>query len=86
MCEVVLKDKSGGYQTASAPTNPPAGEGAFTLIRFAPQATQDDVTKFLAANKLSIASGPVAEILADETLMLEHGLETPALIKYRLRG
>lgn len=58
---VMIKEtKTSGYETASAPTNPPAGEGAFTLIRFAPQATQDDVTKFLEANKFSIASGPMA--------------------------
>jgi len=57
---VMLKDTGGaGYETASAPTTPPPGEGAFTLIRFAPQATQDDVTKFLEANKLSIAAGPM---------------------------
>ena len=60
IASVLVKEKSvGGYQTASAPSTDP-GVGAFTLIRFAPQATQDDVTKFLAANKLSIASGPVA--------------------------
>jgi hypothetical protein len=58
---VMMKEvKTGGYETASAPTNPPPGEGAFTLIRFAPQATQDDVTKFLEANKFSVASGPLA--------------------------
>lgn len=57
---VLVKDKSaGGYQTASTSANDP-GVGAFTLIRFAPQATQDDVTKFLESNKLSIASGPMA--------------------------
>jgi hypothetical protein len=57
---VLLKDSApGGYQTASAPSTDP-GVGAFTLIRFAPQATQDDVTRFLEANKLSIASGPMA--------------------------
>ena len=56
----MLKEtKTTGYETASAPSTDP-GVGAFTLIRFAPQATQDDVTKFLAANKLSIASGPMA--------------------------
>ena len=60
IASIVLKDKAGGYQTASAPTNPPVGEGAFTLIRFAPQATQDDVSKFLEANKFSIAAGPMA--------------------------
>jgi hypothetical protein len=57
---VLVKEKSaGGYQTASTSSNDP-GVGAFTLIRFAPQATQDDVTKFLEGNKLSIASGPMA--------------------------
>lgn len=57
---VMLKEtKTTGYETASAPSTDP-GVGAFTLIRFAPQATQDDVTKFLATNKLSIASGPMA--------------------------
>ena len=56
---IVVKDNGAGYETASAPSTDP-GVGAFTLIRFAPQATQDDVTKFLAANKLSIASGPMA--------------------------
>jgi hypothetical protein len=61
IASIVIKEtKTGGYETASAPTNPPAGEGAFTLIRFAPQATQDDVTKFLEANKFSIATGPMA--------------------------
>ena len=51
--------KTGGYQTASAPTTAPDAF-SFTLIRFAPQASADDVTKFLEANKLSIASGPTA--------------------------
>ena len=57
---VLLQEtKTTGYQTASAPTTDP-GVGAFALIRFAPQASSDDVTKFLEANKLSIASGPMA--------------------------
>ncbi len=57
---VMLKEtKTAGYETASAPTTDP-GVGAFTLIRFAPQASSDDVTKFLEANKLSIAAGPMA--------------------------
>jgi hypothetical protein len=57
---VMLKEtKTTGYETASAPTTNP-GVGAFTLIRFAPQATSDDINKFLEANKLSIAEGPMA--------------------------
>ena len=51
--------KTGGYQTASAPTTAPDA-GTFALIRFAPQASADDVTKFLETNKLSVASGPTA--------------------------
>jgi hypothetical protein len=57
---VMLKEtKTSGYETASAPTTDP-GVGAFTLIRFAPQASSDDITKFLEANRLSIAAGPMA--------------------------
>ena len=57
---VMINDKTvGGYQTASAPSTD-ASVGAFTIIRFAPQATSDDVTKFLEANKLSVAAGPMA--------------------------
>ena len=57
---VMLKEtKTTGYETASAPSTDP-GVGAFTLIRFSPQASQDDVTKFLAENKLSIAAGPMS--------------------------
>jgi len=57
---VMLKEtKTAGYETASAPSSAP-GVGAFTLIRFAPQASSDDVNKFLEANKLSIVAGPIA--------------------------
>jgi len=58
---MVIKDHGigGGYETASAPSTDP-GVGAFTIIRFAPQASSDDITRFLEANKLQIASGPAA--------------------------
>jgi hypothetical protein len=60
LADIMLKQtKPGGYETASAPSTDP-GVGAFALIRFAPQATSDDITKFLEANKLSIAAGPMA--------------------------
>jgi hypothetical protein len=56
---VMMKEtKTSGYETASAPTTAP-GVGAFTLIRFAPQASSDDITKFLEANKLQVAAGPM---------------------------
>jgi hypothetical protein len=57
---IMLKEtKTAGYETASAPSSAP-GVGAFTLIRFAPQASSDDVNKFLETNKLSIVAGPIA--------------------------
>jgi len=57
---IVIKDRgTGGYETASAPSTDP-GVGAFTIVRFAPQASSDDITRFLEANKLQIASGPAA--------------------------
>jgi len=57
---IAIKDRSpGGYETASAPSTNP-GVGAFTVIRFAPQASSDDITKFLEANKLQVAAGPMA--------------------------
>ncbi len=60
IASVVVKEKSaGGYVTASAPSTD-ASVGAFTLIRFAPQATQDDVTKFLEQNQLAIVAGPMS--------------------------
>ena len=56
---VMLKQTApSGYQSASAPPTAP-GVGAFTVIRFAPQATADDINKFLEANKLSIVAGPM---------------------------
>jgi hypothetical protein len=59
IASIAIKEKSaGGYVTASAPSTDP-GVGAFTLIRFAPQATQDDVTKFLEGNKFAITAGPL---------------------------
>ncbi|MGC1791495.1 MAG: hypothetical protein WA753_08720 [Pseudolabrys sp.] len=58
LADIMLKEtKRTGYETASAPSTDP-GVGAFALIRFAPQASSDDV--FLETNKLSIAAGPMA--------------------------
>jgi hypothetical protein len=60
IASVMIKEKSAdGYETASAPSTNP-GVGAFTLIRFAPQASSDDITKFLEANKLQVAAGPMS--------------------------
>ncbi|HYK79169.1 MAG TPA: hypothetical protein VEU95_06050, partial [Micropepsaceae bacterium] len=48
---------NGVFETASAPGSTNA-QGAFALIRFAPQASAADVTAFLEANKMTIADGP----------------------------
>jgi hypothetical protein len=58
IASIAIKEQTtGGYVTASAPSTDSAG--AFALIRFAPQATQDDVTRFLEANKFAITAGPL---------------------------
>jgi anti-sigma factor RsiW len=51
----LLNESTSGYQTASAPSS---AAGSYAMIRFAPQATAGDITRFLETNKLSIASGP----------------------------
>ncbi|HYK80409.1 MAG TPA: hypothetical protein VEU95_12305 [Micropepsaceae bacterium] len=53
----ILGAGPGVFETASAPgsTN---GQGAFALVRFAPQASAADITMFLEANKASIVGGP----------------------------
>jgi len=48
---------NGSYQIASMPLAAKV-EGSYALIRFQPQATAADISKFLEANKLSIADGP----------------------------
>ena len=55
---VILKEQATGvFETASAPGSTNA-EGAFALVRFAPQASAADITAFLEANKASIMGGP----------------------------
>jgi hypothetical protein len=56
---IVLKEQSAGFQTASV-AGAAAGDGSYALIRFQPQATAADITRFLETNKLSIAGGPAA--------------------------
>jgi hypothetical protein len=57
---VLLKENSGsGYETASAPSAI-SGEGTYALIRFQPQVSAADITRFLEAHKLNIAEGPLA--------------------------
>jgi hypothetical protein len=57
---VLLKQPAtGGFQTASAPGSTMV-EGSYAMIRFAPQASAADITKFLETNKVSITGGPMA--------------------------
>src|SRR5712692_5253107 len=50
---VLITKQRGSYQTASAPT-----EGAIVAIRFVPNASMADITKFLDAYKASLVDGP----------------------------
>jgi hypothetical protein len=57
---VLVNENNGrGYDTASAPSTL-SGDGTYALIRFQPQVSAADITRFLDANKLSIAEGPLA--------------------------
>jgi hypothetical protein len=54
---VITDNRSVTFETASAPAVAP-GAGSFLLIRFTPQATVDEITRFLETNRLSIVEGP----------------------------
>jgi anti-sigma factor RsiW len=53
------QQSSGGFETASSHQTV-GDDGSYVVIRFQPQASSADVTKFLETNKLSIAGGPGA--------------------------
>jgi anti-sigma factor RsiW len=53
------EQNTGGYRTASV-SGPASAEGSFALIRFQPEASVADITRFLESNALSITAGPTA--------------------------
>ena len=55
----MLQDKTSGTQLASYGAQQD-GTGSYVLIRFNPQASVDDISKFLAEHKASMAGGPAA--------------------------
>src|SRR5262245_5124233 len=57
---VFVKESAVGPQLASYTTGETAVEGAFVLIRFNPQASAADITKFLEDNKSTVVGGPSA--------------------------
>jgi hypothetical protein len=58
---VFVKEGAVGPQLASyTQTDPAAGEGAFVLIRFKPEATAAEITKFLDDNNATVVGGPAA--------------------------
>jgi anti-sigma-K factor RskA len=69
---VVVREQSSpsGPVLASVPS-----EGSYAVVRFAPQATVEDITKFLAAYKATVVEGPLAgqlyRIRLSETKLLK---------------
>jgi len=59
LADLMIKQSAGSYSTASAPASD-HGDGAYVLMRFAPDATSTEIANFLSANKLSIVDGPAA--------------------------
>jgi hypothetical protein len=63
--DFLLKDRGGpgAYQTASAEQpRQVARQGSEVLVRFAPQATAADITKFLKAHDASLVDGPAGDL------------------------
>ncbi|HEY1747562.1 MAG TPA: hypothetical protein VGG11_12475 [Xanthobacteraceae bacterium] len=57
---ILLKETGGvGYETASAPSTI-SSDGTYALVRFQPQSSAAEITRFLDANKFDIAEGPLA--------------------------
>ena len=54
---VFVKDGGVGYQTVSLPDRT---DGTFVAVRFKPEATAAEITKFLADNKAVVVGGPIA--------------------------
>ena len=54
----LISGRSGDATFQTVGIQQPTGDGAFALIRFAPQASAGDIAKFLEANKVSIVDGP----------------------------
>ena len=71
------KDGGTGFTTASAPEN---AKGAFVAVRFNPQASAADITKFLTDNKASLVGGPAAgglfKLRMSDSAMSEDQLST----------
>jgi hypothetical protein len=55
---VFIKERQAGPQLASFEQNEQIGAGSFVLIRFNPQASAADITKFLQDNKAIVVGGP----------------------------
>jgi anti-sigma factor RsiW len=59
LATVFVGEQQGGlFQTASYQQEVSTREGSFAVVRFAPQATAADITKFLNAYKVSVVDGP----------------------------
>ena len=57
---IVIKEKSAAATKRRRHTANAADEGTYAVIRFQPQASAADITKFLETNNLRIADGPSA--------------------------
>ncbi|HVX91781.1 MAG TPA: hypothetical protein VG985_01020 [Xanthobacteraceae bacterium] len=53
-----VKERGPSYETASAPEQAQVVEGSYALVRFAPQATAEEITAFLKAHKATVVDGP----------------------------
>ncbi len=55
-----VKERQGAHQLASFAAEEKAAEGSFVLVRFNPQASVADITRFLAEHRAAVVGGPAA--------------------------
>jgi anti-sigma factor RsiW len=55
---MLVKEQGASYETAAAPETAAPDKGSFVMVRFNPQATAADISKFLSERNAVIVDGP----------------------------
>lgn len=60
IASIVMNERGGTFRTVSYEQTVPVAQGSYVLVRFAPQATASEITKFLEDYKAVLVDGPKA--------------------------
>ena len=72
---VLLNERGGGYQTASAPATT-AADGSYAMIRFAPQATAADIVDLVLGEAIARDANKPADDMSVVVLTLPEHQQT----------